>query len=363
MTLASLAESGTTADDEAVRQGLSGNICRCTGYLPLIEAGRTICAAGRRPASQRYTDPAIAADLAHAIREPLRITTDRAEFVVPTTLHVACEYKTNYPDARIAAGGTELGVWRNKRGEEPGRWLSLQRINELNGVVVADGRARFAANATWAEVESFARDHLPVYGPIVRRFASPQIRAVATLAGNVANGSPIADSLGLLAACEAEVELVSIRGRRVVPITGFYHGYKRNDLAADEMIAAVVLPLPGPREHLHVTKVSKRLDMDIASFGSGIRLRLADDTIEQAWIAYTGVAPTVVRLPQTEAFLAGQPFTETTFAEAGRLARSEIDPITDVRGSRDFRLLLAENVLRKCYHELAGEPVGVNGTY
>ena len=134
-------------------------------------------------------------------------------------------------------------------------------------------------------------------------------------------------------------------------INDFYKGYKVKDLAADEIITHVRIPLPAADELLKLYKVSRRNDLDIATFGAAIRLRRAGDIITRALLAYAGVAPTVVRLPRTEAFLQGKLFSEETFRKAGQLARTEIQPITDVRGSRDFRLLLAENILLKFYFE------------
>jgi len=207
------------------------------------------------------------------------------------------------------------------------------------------------ANVTWSQVEAFAKDALPEFYKIIVRFGSPQIRNVATLVANVAHGSPIADSLPLLFVMDAELELISKAGTRRVKVNGFYKGYKIKDLAADEIITRVLIPLPAPDELLKLYKVSRRNDLDIATFGAAIRVKRAGEVITRAYIAYSGVAPTVVRLLATEAFLQGKLLTERTFREAGRLARTEIQPITDVRGSRDFRLLLAENILSKFYFD------------
>src|SRR5262249_6380324 len=158
----------------------------------------------------------------------------------------------------------------------------------------------------------------------------PQIRNVATLVANVAHGSPIADSLPLLFITESEVELASVRGIRRVRLDRFYKGYKGKDLAADEIITRVHIPLPPADDLLRLYKVSKRNDLDIATFGTGIRVQRNGEGITRAWVAYSGIAATVVRLPQTEAFLEGKPFTEETFEAAGRRARAEIKPISDV---------------------------------
>lgn len=222
---------------------------------------------------------------------------------------------------------------------------------ELERVTVTDGEMRIGGRASWTTVEKVCNQHLPEFAEILRLFGGPAIRNLATMAGNIANGSPIADGLPVLMVLEAVLELVSPGGLREVPINQFYRGYKQMDLRSDELIAAIRLPLPTDGELLRLFKVSKRRDLDISTFAAGIWMRLNGDCIEGCRIAYGGVAPTVVRLPKTEAALVGKRFEESTFRTAGRIARSEVTPISDVRGSRDYRWQLAENILLKFYFE------------
>jgi xanthine dehydrogenase small subunit len=353
MALAGWAADGVPADPAAARIALTGNLCRCTGYLPILDAAAALSVssvAGLSEAGPGSMTPATE-DLRSLTAEPLKITDGRRSFFAPTTLDDAVAFKAKYPDAVIVAGATELGVLRNKKDFEPPTLLSLARIPGLGVMSYADGRIVFGANVTWAQVERAVREPLPEFHRIVERFGSPQIRNVATLVGNVAHGSPIADSLGLFSVMDAELELVSVRGTRRRSINGFYTGYKQKDLAADELIVRVALPLPAAGERLRLYKVSRRFDLDIATFGAAIRVRERDGVIGRAAVAYTGVAPTVVRLPATETFLRGRPFEEATFREAGRIARSEVRPISDVRGERQFREQLAENILAKFYFD------------
>jgi xanthine dehydrogenase small subunit len=345
MALAGWAANGCSSDQ---RISLTGNLCRCTGYAPILEAAASIrsnvgWAESSRPTNSIYED-----------REPIEIRSGKRMYFAPTELAYAIAFKAYNPDAAIVAGATELGVWRNKRGHEPATMLRLARIAELNSIESTPQSVSFGANVTWSQVEMALRERLPQFRRIVERFGSPQIRNVATLAGNIANGSPIADSLPLLMVMDAQLEIVGPRGLRTRSINGFYAGYKKMDLRRDELIARVTLPLPAPDERLRLYKVSRRTDLDIATFGAAIRIRMSGERIESAAIAYAGVAPTVVRLPATEASLVGRPFDEHTFRGAGQRARNEVTPITDVRGSADFRLQLCENVLRKFYFDEAG---------
>jgi xanthine dehydrogenase small subunit len=358
MALAGWAETGCRDDQ---RLALTGNLCRCTGYLPILDAATAIAAAPPESVSFRYDTPALVAELRQLGAEPLRVTDGRRTFAAPTTLADAVAFKAAHPIAVVIAGGTELGVLRNKRGDDPAAILNLARVPDLGSIEHLDDRVVIGANVTWAQIERDLVPVLPALGPIVRRFGSPQIRAVATLAGNVVNGSPIADALPLLLVMDAELDLVSPRGTRRRPIDGFYAGYKQKDMAADELLARITLPLPLPTadERLRLYKVSRRNDLDIATFGAAVRIHESGGIIRRAAVAYSGVGPTVLRLPRTEAALTGKPFRESTFRHAGRIARSEVTPITDVRGGRDFRLQLAENILAKFYFEEAGAEVPV----
>jgi xanthine dehydrogenase small subunit len=348
MALAARAESYASDDPASVRLDLTGNLCRCTGYLPILEAAAAVAREMPTPIGDCYEGMGLAALAA----ERLSVTDGRRTFFAPTALPDAVAFKAAHPEAVVMAGGTELGVWRNKRGDDPTHILSLARVPGLDRIEFRDARAAvIGANVTWAQIERDLVPVLPAFKPIVERFGSPQIRAVATLAGNVVNGSPIADSLPLLLVTDAELELVGPRGVRRRSINGFYTGYKQKDMAADELLVRITLPLPSADERLRLYKVSRRNDLDIATFGAAVRIREVDGVIEEAAVAYSGVGPTVMRLPRTEEALTGEPFREPTFRHAGRVARSEVTPLTDVRGGRDFRAQLSENILLKFYFE------------
>ncbi|PKL76296.1 MAG: xanthine dehydrogenase, partial [Candidatus Melainabacteria bacterium HGW-Melainabacteria-1] len=230
------------------------------------------------------------------------------------------------------------------------------RVPEAHELSEQDGQIVVGARVSLSQLEHFCRERIPEFSRLMRIFASPQIKNKGTLVGNIANASPIADTLPFLYVADAEVELLSLRGTRRVNINQFYTGYKQLDMAPDELISRVVIPVPGQSELLRLYKVSNRKDLDISTFTAAIRLKLTGQRIAAACIAYGGVGPTVMRLPQTEAFLQGQALEAGVFARAGEIARSEIKPISDVRASADYRLQLAENILLKFYAEL-GETV------
>ncbi len=363
MALTGMLEDRPPTDARELRLALTGNLCRCTGYISILEAAAAVNPDDRVPLARQYDSRALVDDLRRHAASPVRIESTgpvRRTFFAPRRLEDALEFKARHPEAVIVAGATELGVWRNKRGYEPAALLSLADVPGLSEIVSENSHLDIGANVTWTQMERYSRAAFPELYRIIIRFGSPQIRNVSTLAGNVANGSPIADSLPFLFITEAELALVGQRGSRRVPIGRFYRGYKKTDLAPDEIIARMIVPLPAPDELLKLYKVSRRNDLDIATFGAGIRLKKAGEVITRAYVSYSGVGPMVERLPKTEAFLQGKLFTAETFQEAGRVARTEIRPISDVRGARDFRLQLAENILMKFYADCTGtgRPVG-----
>jgi xanthine dehydrogenase small subunit len=202
-----------------------------------------------------------------------------------------------------------------------------------------------------ARFETSVQELVPELAPIMDRFGSPQIKNAGTLAGNIANASPIADSLPFLFVTNASLELTGATGPRTVAVRDFYLGYKKLDLRPDEIITRIVIPLPAKGETLRLYKISKRSHLDISSFTAAMLMKRTDGRIDSIRIAYGGVAPVVLRLTKTEQFLAGRPFDRDSFTAAGEIAKTEIAPISDVRGAREFRMQLAENVLSRFYYD------------
>src|SRR5688500_11956533 len=335
------ARAVSTAD---VCAALTGNLCRCTGYEPIIKAALEV--EGQPRIDELFPPSQILSSLPSG--ESLRI----GNFFKPSTLEEAIEFKAANPKCVIVQGATDFGVWCNKRGFVPVAVLSLDSIAGLDELRIEGDELVVGGRTTLASLEEFVAGRIPQLSEILDRFGSPQIKNAGTLAGNIANASPIADSLPFLYVTGATLELTGRGGVRRVAIEKFYRGYKTLDLHPDEIITRIRIPLPPDTDTLRLYKVSKRSHLDISSFTAAMLMRRRADQIESIRIAYGGVGPVVLRLPKTEQFLAGRPFALETFEEAEPIAREEITPISDVRGSRDFRLLLAGGVLRKFYYSV-----------
>ena len=349
VAMSAMFETCDRVDEKQVRDGLTGNLCRCTGYEPIIKAALAVDVAGVPKLRERY--PYVPSE-----SEEVRIEIDGRLFFAPTTIADAIAFKRDHASCTIVQGGTDVGVWINKRAFVSPSMLFLGKIDGLSELRDARDGIVVGANVSLARFEIFIRERIPELAKILALFGSPQIKWAGTLAGNIANGSPIADTLPYLYAAGAELELTGSNGARLVPIDRFYLGYKQFDLKADEIITRIRIPIVHDLVKLY--KVSRRKDLDISAFTAAIRMRFENGVIAEPRIIYGGVGPTVLRLPRTEAFLAGKKPTLGIFEQAGAIARGEIKPISDVRGSADYRLQLAENILAKFWYETfdAAEP-------
>jgi xanthine dehydrogenase small subunit len=341
-----------------VREALTGNLCRCTGYEAILNAGSAVKPARMSKLQALYPAEAMMREFEALEKETLRIEVEDRTFISPVSLDEAVRFKAEHPGATIVNGGTDISVVCNKRHFEPSVVISLAHLPGLDAIDVHDEQVMVGALVSLARLEQAIPEIFPELHKMLGVFGSPQIKYAGTLAGNIANGSPIGDTLPFLLVMEAEVEVSGRDGIRRIPFTRFYQGYKKMDLRPDEIITRIFIPRPKVDEILKLYKVSRRKHLDIATFAAAIRLRKTREktgevVIDEIRIAYGGVGPIPLRLSQTEAFLKGHPFCEASFQEAGQWACDEIAPISDVRGHQDFRYQLARNILLKFYAEQA----------
>jgi xanthine dehydrogenase small subunit len=355
VAMTGLLEECESLDESTMRCGLTGNLCRCTGYTAILEAGAKVDATRHERIDIKYPADAMLSEFAHRRHEPVHLQAEWNQRLhtcfIPANLNEAVAYRAENPDATIVAGATDIGVRINKSTTVPAKILDLNRVAELDGIAIEPGELVIGARTSWTALEQVCRELVPEFHKIIAIFGAPQIRHVGTIGGNIANASPIADSLPFLFVMDAKLELISSRGTRSVPITEFYKGYKQIDLQPNELIVRIRLPLPTDDELLRLYKVSRRRDLDIASFTAAIRVRLAGDTISEAAVALGAVGPTVIRARRTEEFLCGRPLDEDTMQQAGDIAVAEISPISDVRGAAEYRHQLTRNIFLKFLHE------------
>jgi xanthine dehydrogenase small subunit len=352
VSLCAMFEDQKIASVDDVRANCVGNLCRCTGYESILRAGASIDGSHMRPLNALYPPEKMLAEFSRCAREDVQIAHGGKIFFKPAVISRACTFRNEHPDCTIISGGTDIGVLVNKRIREPKTILVTAGLRELETIEVSDGMIVAGARVSLMDLETLCSQHLPEFAKILYYFGSPPIRNAGTLGGNIANGSPIGDSMPALFVLNAEIELTGLNGARRVNINDFYTGYRKTVMRSDELITRIFIPLPRNDETLKLYKISRRKDLDISAFTAAFWMKRDDETITDIRIAYGGVAPTIVRMPKTEAFLRGKRLDTETAAEAGAIARTEVSPITDVRGSADYRLQLCENIILKLQAEL-----------
>ncbi len=334
---------------ELAQEELSGNLCRCTGYRPIIDAAMRM---GELP--RVAIDEAPLKSLLQVIRRPSSGASDATAYMVPHSLNELLALRAANPHARIVAGCTDVGLWVNKMHMRLPQVLDVTRVRELRRIEryakhIAIGAAVPLQDAFDALVAD--RPQLRVFA---NRFAGLPVRNSGTLGGNVANGSPIGDSMPLLVALGANVVLMSARGHRDMPLEAFYTGYRKNLLAPDEVLAWIKVPVPAPGEFMRAYKISRRFDDDISAVCLGLSIHVDRGIVIDISIGAGGVAATPVRARKTEAFLAGMPWNADTAAAAAHVLRGEFAPISDMRASAAYRSEMLTSLLQRFWMESSG---------
>ncbi|TFZ03791.1 xanthine dehydrogenase small subunit [Ramlibacter humi] len=381
---------GEAVTRELAQEELSGNLCRCTGYRPILDAAQKMGGLPavkvdealiarklqqlrhHRPQPRHPREggepwlPSVAAEMREpwipafaGMTEGAGMTPEGAEYIAPETLSGLLAARARHPDAQVVAGCTDVGLWVTKQHRRFAKVLDVTRAAEIRQVEDYDNHIAIGAAATLTDAYAALIDQRPQLKTFANRFAGLPVRNAGTLGGNVANGSPIGDSMPLLIALDAQLVLMNERGHRHVPLDAFYTGYRRNVLAPDELVAWILVPRPRQNEFLRAYKVSKRFDDDISAVCLAIRLELQGGRVANIGIGAGGVAATPVRAARTEAFLLGREWTEAAALEAGELLREEFEPISDMRASAAYRRQVLGNLLRRFWLESQGRR-GIN---
>ncbi len=346
--------------EKKIKNALTGNLCRCTGYLPIIEAAKTLDPAKVTSLRGRYFSSVERADLRKAIKSPAHIETENflGEKIVvflPTTIEAATKLKAKYKDLRVVAGATDLGVQVNKGRTKLRVVMSLQNIPSLCQIKRMKTSTLIGARVNLTALQQHIEHHDPELARILNIFASPQIKNIGTLVGNVVNGSPIGDTIPYLMAMDAKIRVRGAKGKRAIPISEFYLGYKKLALRPDEFVESIEIPHLNTRETIKLYKVSLRKDLDISAVTLAVRLG-GNKEIETARLVFGGVGPTVVRLKDIEKAWIGKSLdpktVEVLFRTVAKDIESRVNPISDVRGSREFRLRLCRNLLLRASEEV-----------
>ena len=367
MSLFALYKSSPNPSRREIDDALAGNLCRCTGYRPIIEAAQAMY--DTEPDTDWLRQPAVAGKgkgfklpqqridrLSTLGRDTgLRLGASGQQFFAPTSSDELAALLAEHPDATILAGGTDVGLWVTKQHRELGTLIYTGRVAELNQVEETALHIEIGAAVTLTDAMQHIVAQYPDLDELFRRFASPPIRNAGTLGGNIANGSPIGDSMPALVVTGTTLVLRRGRSRREIPLEDFYVDYQVKDLRSAEFLETIRIPLLSDDATVRSHKLSKRFDQDISAVCNAYCLELDGETVTTFRMACGGMATTIRRAENCEAAVTGNPWNSETVDAACKALARDFEPISDMRASAGYRLRAAQNLLRRFYLESCGE--------
>ncbi len=335
--------------EAAIRKALQGNLCRCTGYAPILRAAACAGDYGLPEEDGLVKNRKAVGERLAALADGKRVEMAGGRAVLPANADDLADVLASEPAATVVAGATDVGVWINKDLRDIAPAVFIGHLGGLGRIEVGGEAIEIGATASYSDAEAALTEAFPGLADYWSRIGGWQIRNMGTVGGNIANGSPIADLPPVLIALGAELVLRRGAERRSMPLEDYFIAYGHQDLGAGEFVEAVRVPKPGGNAQLGFYKVSKRRDEDISSVCAGFMLRVREGRIEEARLAFGGMAATPKRAEAGEAALVGQEWGESVFVAAGQALDRDFTPISDWRASSEYRALVARNLLTRFY--------------
>jgi xanthine dehydrogenase small subunit len=342
-----------------IELGIAGNLCRCTGYAPIIRAAEQVLKAGRTDHFTVNKDQHM--ELLKSIQpsESLEVSSATGRFFAPRTADELCKLLENHPEATMVAGATDVGLWVTKQNRRLETVIYLGAVAELKKLETGDKDLRIGAAVSYTDASQAITDHYPAFMPLIQRIGASQVRNAGTIGGNIANGSPIGDMPPGLIALGARLVLRDRQGRRLIDLEDYFISYGQQDLRGGEFVEQVRLPKP-PKDQLFATyKVSKRLEQDISAVCAAFSMQVDNGIISQVRVCFGGMAETPRRAANCEQQLSGKPWSQETIDGAKLALLEDYTPITDMRASALYRMRVAQNLLQRFYLEHTSKPYPV----
>ncbi|MEA9977046.1 MULTISPECIES: xanthine dehydrogenase small subunit [unclassified Pseudomonas] len=353
MSLFALQKNSTEANGHQAHEALAGNLCRCTGYRPILAAAEQACGDQRQPDQFDQREAATIARLrAIAPKETAELNSGDKRCLVPLTVSDLAELYDSYPQARLLAGGTDLALEVTQFHRTLPVMIYVGNIEAMKRIEHFDDRLEIGAATSLTDCYVALSAQYPDFGELLQRFASLQIRNQGTLGGNIGNASPIGDSPPLLIALGAQLVLCKGQTRRTLALEDYFIDYRVTARQDSEFIEKIIVPKANARQVFRAYKVSKRLDDDISAVCAAFRLQVENGAIVEARVAFGGMAAIPKRAAACEQALIGAPWTSATVERACVALADDFTPLSDFRASKEYRLLSAQNLLRKYFIEL-----------
>ncbi|MBS9715771.1 xanthine dehydrogenase small subunit [Pseudohalocynthiibacter aestuariivivens] len=341
MSMATAHLNGATDYDDQ----LAGNLCRCTGYAPIVQAAKTAA-----------SEP-VPVWLSGAPDTPIAEPIESDTLALPRTADELAQWYEAHPDATLIGGATDVGLWVTKQLRDLGPVAFLNGVQDLKDTSVSDEDIHIGAGVTITDLGTLMSEHHPSFAEMIRRYGSTQVRNAATIGGNIANGSPIGDGPPALIALGATLYLRKGDRRRSLSLEDFFIDYGKQDREPGEFVEAI--SIPRQPDHLRCYKISKRFDQDISAVCGCFNIMIEHDQVTAVRIAFGGMAGIPKRASHVEAALIGQPWTAETIAAARPAFTKDFTPLSDMRASATYRLQSAQNLLDRFFAETEGTATNV----
>jgi xanthine dehydrogenase small subunit len=351
MALFALYHGARTPSRRRILDVLAGNLCRCTGYRPIIDAARRMYELGEGDHFSEREAQTVEQLRALADHDRLAFAHSGKRYFAPRQLDDLAALCEQLPGACLLAGGTDVGLWVTKQHRDLDTLIYVGAVQELQRLEITNTHIEIGAAVTYTDAMDELGARWPDFGELIRRLGSVQIRNSGTIGGNVANGSPIGDSMPALIALGAELVLRKGAARRVLALEDFYLGYRQTALAPGEFVELIRVPLPRSGQQFRCYKIAKRFDQDISAVLGAFQVQLDGGRVADVRIAYGGMAAIPKRARACERALRDRPWTEATIAKGRAALARELAPISDMRASAGYRLLAAQNLLTKFFIE------------
>ncbi|MCX6303458.1 MAG: xanthine dehydrogenase small subunit [Bacteroidetes bacterium] len=350
MSLFGLFKNHQNPSRETIEDALTGNLCRCTGYLPILEAAQKACSGTGVDHFSQYESGVI--EMLQEITantETFKKKRGKQHYAKPFTLKEALLLRRDNPTSTVINGSTDVTLRQTKKKELLTGIIDLSGVEELRHCSETPDGYIIGAGLPLEKVRLFSEGKLPALHAMLKVFGSLQIRNMATLGGNVGSASPIGDTLPMLIAYRAKVKVRSLAAERIIGIEDFLTGYRKTALNDDELIMEITIPKTVAGTYVNSYKVSRRRDMDISTVSGAFRLTRQQETVAGIILAFGGMASTPARAVKTEAFLRGKEWSRENIEHAMFILSKEFTPISDARGEAEFRNTAAKNLLLKFF--------------
>ena len=353
MSLFAMYHNSCATNRTALDDALAGNLCRCTGYAPIVRAARQCLS--KPPNDHFLANEATTMAALETLDAAASIELDNGgqpSYVAPATTEELARVLKDKPEACIVAGATDVGLWVTKQRRQLPSLIWVGNVRELRELNVTESTIQIGAAVSVALAMQTLTKYYPTLDELFRRYGSEQVRNLATIGGNVANGSPIGDSLPVLIALNATLIITDVSGSRSLLAEDYFIDYGKQDRKPGEFLERIDVPLPAPGQEFRAYKISKRFHQDISAVCGAFSVVLRDDKVHEVRISYGGMAATPKRATRCEQALHGGPLNESAIADAKAALQEDFAPISDCRASADYRALVAGNLLERMVREM-----------